>query len=90
MALFLVSSVTAQPKLTQAIKQIPGSHCWRDDRMFFVSFEGSAQALTKQLVADGVETSGLLVIRVEADYYGYASTPDWEWLGSAFRGEVNG
>lgn len=91
MALFLVSAESAQPALAQAIKQIPGSHCWRKDKLFFVPFQGTAQALTLQLIATPeVDKSGILVIRVEADYYGFASTPNWDWLAAAFRGDVNG
>jgi hypothetical protein len=91
MALFLVSAETAQPPLARAISKIPGSHTWRTDKLFFVPFQGTAQALTLQLVAEPeVEKAGILVIRVEADYYGFASSPNWEWLATAFRGDPGG
>lgn len=91
MALFLVSSDQPQPALAREIDKIDGAFCWWENRAYFVPFAGSAQALTLKLIEpNDVARAGLLVVRVEPDYYGFGSTPRWEELATAFREQLNG
>ena len=90
MALYLVTSEHSEPALGPAVAAIAGSHLW-SERIAFMPYVGTAQALTKALVeTHGLARSGLLVIQVNADYYGYSSKPKWDWLAAAFREQPSG
>ena len=93
MIVFIIASRHANNDPTikeRIIERFPDDHYVIGRGQWLVASTGTAQALYKKLLPEGIETlptAGGIVICGVGGYYGFASRDMWEWIGAKLGGK---
>lgn len=93
MAVFLITSPESNVPLQQHVTSLYHDHFVLSDKSWLVVADGSAAAIAQSLGvtvpdAQGVGSSffgHMLVVQITANYWGFGTSIQWEWLKSAFQ-----
>lgn len=90
MATFAVLMKQPRPAVVEALKLHYPEHIEFSPTVWFLRTSEGARQISDKLFAATDVKSGVTAVRLSADYFGYAKTEIWDWVGRAFKEDARG